>query len=269
MSAFEHIRFAVFNISQHPYRHSLAEFIFSNPILPDVQNVEEALNYIVGFMYPNSIGSFATMAALLIAVPVPSLNDYAFIQDDGDGKAAGYVYQKVNGITGWNKRYDVDWSMEAILAETINRTQYQYVHKYGMTDRAADGLSDLAGVLSGQHIYGGDLATQNLTLHANSADVLGTITGFIQLEATTRPTDDATFDLGHSSYQWRDLRLSRNALIGTLTVTAARITDSTGAISFDNENLTTTGSADSQTRQLPDRDDSGRAQRCRAAGVAG
>ena len=44
---FEKNRFEVWNLQQHPYRHSLAEFSYANSALPSgYANAEDALNYI-------------------------------------------------------------------------------------------------------------------------------------------------------------------------------------------------------------------------------
>jgi hypothetical protein len=49
------------------------------------------------------------------------------------------------------------------------------------------------------------------------------------------------WDLGKVTQTWRDLWLSRQANINTIAISTGSITDSTGAISFDNENLSTIG----------------------------
>jgi hypothetical protein len=240
MSSMEHSRYLVFNPAQHPLKHDLSDLAYINPIVPGVTSPQEAFDYIFNVLYPKSIGTFANMAALLAAVPAPNPNDYAFIQDDGDGRGAGYCWMIIEGAGQWYKRYDVDWSMESVLAETVNRTTFLYVQKYGMTDQDGAGVA-LAGIDAGQHIYGGDQVNQHLTLHANAADTTGTITGFIQSEATFRPTQDATFDLGTGALQWSSLYLATSALVGTTTIAPASITDSTGTLSLGTTDLVTTG----------------------------
>lgn len=216
MSAWEHSRFAIYNQNQHPYRHAFSEFAYANPRLPGVSNPAAAVDYLVAVMYPNYIGTFANNAALA-AYPTPAANDYAIVSDDGDGKAAGYVYFSIDGVAQWSKRYDVDWSLEGILAETINRTQYMYVQKFGMTDKDSTG-NPLVGINAGQHIYGGDLVNQNLTLHANAGDTLGTRTGFIQVDDSVRPTVDLTLDLGDATHRFLNLYASI-ATLGSFTTT--------------------------------------------------
>lgn len=238
MSIWEHSRVKIFNASQHPYRHSAAEFGYSNPKAPSgVTSMESALNYIFSVLYPNYVGTVATPAAL----PAGNANDYVVVTDDGDGKSAGYVYQAIDGVGQWVKRYDVDWSVENIYAEAVNRTQYMYVHKYGFTDHDAAG-SALVGTYAGQTIYGGNLTGQNLTLNANSADA----TGYVQTDNSFRPTANGSLDLGTTLLRWSTGYI--NSLVaGTLTVSAGSITDSGGAISFGSANLTTTGNVQAAT----------------------
>ena len=56
-----------------------------------------------------------------------------------------------------------------------------------------------------------------------------------------RPAVHNTFDLGTNTFRWKDIYAQSSAVIGTLSISSGLITDSSGAISFDNENLTTTG----------------------------
>lgn len=234
MSVFEHSRWLVFNQNQHPYRHSLTEFAYANPLVPDATNVEDAINYIIAVLYPNYIGTFATTAALPVS---SSANDYAIVTDDGDGKSAGYVWQTINAGGRWIKRYDVDWSLESILAETINRTQYQYVMKFGMSDRDPDAVT-LTGIDEGQHIYGGDTDSGHLTLHANSGSSAST--GFVQVADHFRPQVDSTYTLGTNAVRWSNF-FTDSATSGTLTMTGGSITDSSGSITFGSANLTSSG----------------------------
>lgn len=234
MSIFEHnSRARIYNPSQHVLVHDLSSFSYNNARLPGISLLGDALDYIVSVLYPNYIGTFATPAAL---PGVSTANDYAIVTDDGDGKSAGYVYTTIDGVSAWVKRYDVDWSLENILAETINRTQYMYVHKYGLTDKDAAGAA-IVGTYAGQRIYGGDATGQNLTFNANSADA----TGYIQTDNSFRPTANGTLDLGTAALRFANGYIN-TLLAGTMTVAGGSITDSSGAISFDNENLTTTGS---------------------------
>lgn len=235
MNIFQHSRFSIYNKGQHPLNHDLSEFMFASDRLPGVATAADALNYLITIMYPNWKGTFANMAALLAGIPVPTPNDYAVVSDDGDGKSAGYVYTVIDGVSAWTKRYDVDWSFEGILAETVNRTQYMYVHKYGMDDNDAAG--PLVGINKGQHIYGGVTTNSHLTLHPNSFNG----TGYIQATSHIRPTTDATWDLGTAVLQWRDIYASRKVFVGNLTFQSGSITDGSGTIDFDNEDLTTTG----------------------------
>ena len=232
MSIFEHSRWRIFQPAQHPYRHDISEFFYSNPAIPGISDLQATIDYLVAVMYPNYIGTFATPAALPGAA---NPNDYAVVTDDGDGKSAGYVWQVIEGVAGWNKRYDVDWSADGVLAELVNRTQYMYVHKYGMEDRDAGG-TPIAGTFKGQTLYGGTEADSNLTLAANTT----VTTGYIQVVDHFRPAADSAFLLGTTTERWAGAFVD-TITSGTLTATGGSITDSSGQISFDNENLLTTG----------------------------
>lgn len=236
MGIFDHSRFKVVSQAQHPYKHDVSEFFYSNPAVPGASNLSDTLDYIFSVLYPKYIGTYANMVALLVAVPAPTQNDYAVLTDDGDGKSAGYVYRTVDGAAAWHKFYDVDWTTEAILGETVNRTQYMYVHKYGMTDKDDSG-SDIVGIYAGQKIYGGDATGQNLTFNANAFDA----TGYVQTDNTFRPTANGSLDLGTAALKWQTGYFGTSLLAGTLTLASGSITDSSGAISFNNENLSTTG----------------------------
>ena len=235
MSYLEKPRWAVFTQRQHPLKHDISDFFYSNPSLPPGANgdIQSALNYIIAVLYPNYIGTFDTPADLPVA---PAPNSYALVNDDGDGKAAGYVFTVLDGTSQWIKRYDVDWSMEGILAETVNRTQYMYVQKYGFDDHDAAG-TPLTGIYQGQTIYGGATSGGNLTFNANAFDA----SGFVQTDNTFRPTSNNTLDIGTSALRFQTGYFGTSVAAGTLVMSSGSITDLSGAISFDNENLTTTG----------------------------
>lgn len=55
------------------------------------------------------------------------------------------------------------------------------------------------------------------------------------------PSVTDSFDFGTSSLNWRDIYLSSDAFISTMTITGGSITDSSGSITFADANLTTTG----------------------------
>lgn len=240
MSIWTKGRYRIHAANQHPYRHTLSEFSYTNPRLPSgVSNAEDLFDYIVAVLYPKYIGTYDDMADLLATVLAPTANDYAIIDDDGDGKSAGYVYSIIDGVSQWIKRYDVDWSAENIYAEAVNRTQYMYVHKYGFEDHDAAGVA-LTGLDAGQHIYGGELASSNLILHANSGDTLGAHTGNIVADDDLIPSTDSQRLLGSNAIRWLAV-YSDTLFAGTLSATSGSITDSSGTISFDNEHLVTTG----------------------------
>ena len=236
----QHHRHAIWNIQQHPYRHNLAEFDFSNSAMPGVTNAENALNYIIAVLYPNAKAAVADVASL------PSsgntINDYRVVLDDGDGKQAAYRWEQREGdaTPQWYKVADMDWSSDSILAQLLDITLPLYVSKNGRTD--IDELGDpITGLYAGQIIYGGDQSNQNLTLNANSGDGVGPQTGYVQVDSQFRPTLDNTYDTGTATERWRSGYFATSVIVGTLTVAPASITDTSGTLSFDDENLVTTG----------------------------
>lgn len=307
--AFQKHRFFVYNQSQHPYRHNLAEFSYSSPALPGVDNVEEALNWLINVMYPLSQSAVATQALLptdgiitfdgvgrvqgahasfqlddqifltttgtlpanflpnttykvssttggltlvtndgtpVVFVPggagvhtIHSIaNAFRVVFDDGDGKSAAYRYEQRQGDVAplWYKIYDMDWSQDQILTQFQNITQDMYVYQQGKDDTDVNGVA-LVGAEAGQHIFGGASDNTNLTLHANSSNGVGAIRSANDII----PIVTAAISLGTTLLRYLNLYISNSAVINTMTLTSGQIVDSTGTISFDNENLVTTG----------------------------
>lgn len=233
-------RFEIWNQAQHPYKHSLADFSYVNPAAPGSTSVEGAFNWIFAVLYPNTKPAVANPAALPLVGN--TLNDYRVVVDDGDGKAASYRWEQREGEVSpsWHKVYDMDWGQDSILAAFQNQTQDLYVWRNGRTELDSSG-SAITGLYAGQTVNGGDSANQNLTLKANSGDGTGARTGFVQTDDNFRPTLHDTFDLGTNALRWKNIYAQSSAVISTLSIVSGQITDSSGAISFDNENLTTTG----------------------------
>ncbi len=233
-------RFEIWNGTQHPFKHTLGDFAYSNPAAPGVTNVEGAFSWLFAVLYPNTQASVANVAAL--PALGNTLNDYRVVLDDGDGKAAAYRWEQREGevSASWHKIYDMDWGQDSILAAFQDQTQDLYVWRAGRTELDISG-NPITGLYAGQTIYGGTDANQNLTLRANAGDGTGARTGFVQVDDMFRPAVHNTFDLGTNTFRWKDVYAQSSAVIGTLSIVSGSITDSSGAISFDNENLTTTG----------------------------
>jgi hypothetical protein len=240
MSIFEKQRFEIWNQGQHPYKHTLSDFGFSNPALAGVSNIESALNYVIAAIYPNAKAAVANVAAL--PAVGNTINDYRVVNDDGDGNAAGYRWEQREGeaSASWHKVYDFDWSTDSIIAAFYDVTQDLYVYQKGKQDLDGSGTI-ITGTFAGQSIYGGSQANQNLTLRANSGDGVGPHTGFVQTDDHFRPAADNSYDLGTSSNKWKDLFLAGTLLVGTMSIASGSITDSSGVIDFGNEDITTTG----------------------------
>jgi len=234
------LRSKIWNQLQHPYKHSLTEFAFTNPALPGVTNVDSALQWLLAVLYPQTQESVATPAALPLVGN--NINDYRVVLDDGDGKAASYRWEQREGDVApqWYKIYDMDWGEQSILSNFLLQTQDVYVYKYGISDKDENG-DVLTGTDAGQHIFGGDLANQHLTLHANSGDGVGANTGFIQFDDNSRPIVNNTYDMGTVTEKFKTGYFGTSILAGDLTLSDGSILSSSGAISFGNENLSTTG----------------------------
>lgn len=238
---FDRHRFNVITQAQHLLQHEFSgSLVYSNPGLPGVSTVGDALNLFTAVLYPGTKPNVATPADLPLLGN--TLNDYRVVNDDGDGKAAGYRWEQREGEVSpsWHKIYDIDWGMDGILSQFINRTQDLYVFKNGSNDLDATG-TPIAGILAGQKIYGGATANTNLTLAANSGDGVGAATGFVQVEDHLRPTTNNLKDLGDSTHKFRTLYAGTSALVSTLTLSTGSIVDSGGTISFGSNNLTTSG----------------------------
>ena len=149
MSVFEHNRFEIFNPLQHPYRHTLAEFSYTNPALPGVLNVEQAMNWLLAVAYPNAMPAVANPAALPLVGN--TINDYRVVLDDGDGKAASYRWEQREGelTASWHKVMDMDWSTDSILSNFLDVTQDLYVVRNGRQDLDAAGAV-ITGLYAGQ-----------------------------------------------------------------------------------------------------------------------
>lgn len=234
-------RFAIFHKNQHPYKHALTDFAYSNPALPNVSTLQGFADWMVAVLYPNAQASVANVAAL--PTMGNTINDYRIVLDDGDGKAASYRWEQREGDVSakWYKIYDMDWGESTILSNFLNKTQDVYSYKYGIDDLDDTGTA-LTGVDAGQHFYGGQSANTHLTLHANSGDGTGANTGYVQTEDHFRPTTNNAIDVGEASTKFRTGYFGTSLLAGDMTISDGSIISSSGAISFGDENLTTTGS---------------------------
>lgn len=233
-------RFQIWNQNQHPYRHPASDFNYSNPALPGVISVTNALDWAFKVLYPNNMPAVATPAAL--PAGGNTINDYRVVLDDGDGKQAGYRWEQREGDVAakWYKIYDWDWSTDSILSAFLDVTQDEYVHKAGRADRDDTGTV-ITGLYAGQKVYGGSTINQNFTLAANSGDGTGAHTGYVQVDDNFRPTVNNTYDLGTTTEKFKTGYIATSLLVATLTFSTGLIVDSTGTISFNDENLTTTG----------------------------
>ncbi len=249
MTVFEHTaRQRIFNPGQHPYKHTLDDFAFVHDSLPGVTTLSSALNWIFTVLYPNTQDPVATPAALPLVGN--TIGHHRVVTDDGDGKAAGYQWQQREGDASakWYKVSDMDWGVATILSQFLLKTQDVYAYRYGYDDLDDTG-APLTGSASGQHLFGGASAGTHLTFHANAGDGVGAQTGYIQLADHLRPTADSMWTLGTTAERW--LKVWTDELtVSTLTLLGGSITDSSGAISFADENLATTGTLATGTHTI-------------------
>ena len=238
---FNHHRFQIWNQNQHPFVHSMSDFGYSNPNLPDVTNMQGALDYLVAVIYPNAKPAVATPADLPLTGN--TIADYRVVNDDGDGKSAGYRWEQREGeaAPSWHKIYDVDWSTDSILSAWQNQTLALYVQKIGHDDADETG-TPISGLYAGQRIYGGKSSNTNLTLSANSGDGAGPQTGFVQVTDHFRPTTDGTLKLGDTTNKWASVH-TQEVKVGTMTISSGSITDPVSEeIFFGTTSLRTNGS---------------------------
>ena len=118
----------------------------------------------------------------------------------------------------------------------------------GYDDIDATGAA-ITGLFAGQRIFGGVSANSNLTLSANAGDGVGAQTGYVQVTDNFRPSVDASLQLGLSTHQFLKGWFVEGQF-GTMNIVGGSITDSSGAISFGNENLSTSGTVTSGTLLL-------------------
>lgn len=240
MGLFSKHRFRIFNAPQHPYKHTLEDFAYTNPGTGgQVSTIEGALDWIFAVLYPQSKPSVATPADLPMVGN--TLNDMRVVNDDGDGKAASYRWEQREADISpqWYKIYDMDWGVDSILQQMYLKTQDLYVSKKGYDERDAAG-NVVTGILAGAYIYGGATANTNLTLYANSGDGTGPSTGYVQFGDNSRPIDDNAYDFGTTALRWKKF-WGYEYQAGTLNLQAGSITDSSGEIDFGSTDLTTTG----------------------------
>jgi len=244
----QHHRHLIHNQNQHPYKHNLAEFSYVNPALPEITNVEQAINWFAAVLYPQTQASVATVGDL--PAGGNTINDYRVVLDDGDGKAASYRWEQREGDVApqWYKIYDMDWGEESVLSNFLLKTQDVYAYKYGIDDLDETG-TPYAGDLAGQRIYGGESAGSHLLLYANSGDGTGPNTGYVQFGDDVRPLVDSTYTLGTDTYRFLNF-YTDEANVSTMQITGGSITDTSGAIDFDDENLSTDGTISSGTLLL-------------------
>lgn len=234
-------RARIFNPVQHPLKHSFDDISYTpggNAFSGQITTITGALDWLFAVLYPQSAPNVPDVASLPIT---DALNTMRVVDDDGDGKAASYRWEKREGevSASWHKIYDMDWGVDSILQQMYLKTQDLYVSKKGYDELDGAG-NPVVGVLAGAYIYGGATANTNLTLFANSGDGTGASTGYVQLGDNARPTADNSFDFGTTALRFKKF-WSYAYQAGTLLISAGSIVDSGGTINFGSNDLTTTG----------------------------
>ncbi len=239
MSYHGHHRNHIVSPHQHPFSHPTYDILYTNSNMPGITNIGTAMDWLMAVIYPNAKDAVADVASL--PAGGNTINDYRLVTDDGDGKAAAYRWQQREGDVAakWYKVYDLDWGEATVVSRVLSATQDVYMYKYGLDDLDSDG-STTAGVYAGQIIYGGASAATNLTLRANSGDGVGADTGYVQVDDNFRPAVDSTLSLGTTTERWGTAFVD-TITSGTMVMTGGSLTDTSGDISFGDENLLTTG----------------------------
>ena len=248
---FNHSRIKIVSRLQHLYSHSMNEFLYGNSALPGVTNAQEAIDWIISVLYPNTKPAVATPADLPTGLNTPNvgdvtptINDYRIVNDNGAGQAAGYLYVKYDTDVSatWHKVYDFNWGVNQVLQGLVSATQPLYFKKYGSTDYDPITTNEIVGVYAGQSIFGGEKTNQNLTLHANNFDG----TGYVQFNDNTRPTINSTFSLGTTTERFLNI-FTDSIISGTTTISAGSITDTSGTVDFASDTIATLGLISSDT----------------------
>lgn len=235
----QHSRTRIWHALQHPFKHPFSEFSFFHPAMPGVTNPESALNWLIAAFYPNCKDAVDTVGDL--PTIGNSLLDYRVVLDDGDGRSSSYRFEQREGDAAgkWYKILDMDWGFDGVLGRLLGSTDDRYVFRSGYCEFDSLGVP-VGGDLAGQTIFGGSAAGTHLTLFANSGDGVGADTGFVQFGDQVRPLVDSAISLGTTGYRF--LKVWTDELtVGTTSLAAAVFSDTSGAISFSDENLTTTG----------------------------
>jgi hypothetical protein len=226
----------------------MSDFGYANPNLPDVTNMQGALDYLIAVIYPNAKPAVPTPSDLPLTGN--TLADYRVVNDDGDGKSAGYRWEQREGeaAPSWHKIYDVDWSTDSILSAWQNQTLGFYVQKIGHDDADETG-TPITGLYAGQRVYGGASPNTNLTLSANSGDGAGPQTGFVQVTDHFRPATDNELSLGTTDERWMSV-WAHEVNVGTMSLSGGSLTDSSGDISMGTTNLNTQGAIAAGTTSI-------------------
>jgi hypothetical protein len=226
----------------------MSDFGYANPNLPDVTNMQGALDYLIAVIYPNAKPAVPTPADLPLTGN--TLADYRVVNDDGDGRSAGYRWEQREGeaAPSWHKIYDVDWSTDSILSAWQNQTLGFYVQKIGHDDADETG-TPITGLYAGQRVYGGASPNTNLTLSANSGDGAGPQTGFVQVTDHFRPATDNELSLGTTDERWMSV-WAHEVNVGTMSLSGGSLTDSSGDISMGTTNLNTQGAIAAGTTSI-------------------
>lgn len=262
MASYEKTRTKIFSPVQHILAHTLDELAYSNLNLPSgISDAKEAMDWLFNVVYPKSKPSVDTPALLPTGVDTPTVGDIPpdprdmrFVNDDGDGNAALYQWEKYDGDAAyeWKKIADMDWGVSGVVSALIDQTQPLYLMKLGATDYDLDTELPYTGDLAGQHLYGGDTAGQNLILHANNGDDPLVNTGSIFFDDKAAPLETLKHDFGSASNRWLNGYFG-SLVIGTSSMTitsgalSGSITDTSGELTFASNNMTTLGNSNAST----------------------
>ena len=178
--------------------------------------------------------------------PKSAISDEIFLPNHSGEHNAGTISKRpIKDIDIPNKKY-VDDAIDAIPEDDDSG-------KLDIDGSNADGNVDIGdNAFSASDFFGQQITSSGTSFLFGSGDGFGSIAymsiaGIAEEEWAIRPYMPSTImDLGSGGTtvmdrNFRNLYLTDNAFIDTMTISSGSITDSTGAIDFDDENLGTAG----------------------------
>lgn len=121
--AFSKHRQQIYHSQQHPYKHGLAEFAYTNPVMPGVTNLESAVDWMLSVIYPMSQSSVAIAADLQVggvvtfSVGTPGVVNFGGAQQYGN---TDQVYFTTTGTLPVGLSPNTVYYIQDVLLGTFN-----------------------------------------------------------------------------------------------------------------------------------------------------